>query len=234
MLKKSEQQDRQRMNAGARRATNRFHFHTRLILLELTGRRARNLKELLEGIREVPESVIYHHTHHFLQQHLYLSPEPPNDFSYWVREALDEDVLSERLSSIDTCEFNDIESLRAAIVEVIEAHLKNGEDLRQSPPGEEFNFMKAVTFILPTRYQATTLQEFADAIQKVTVNSLYFHIFEARLRLGRTGNDFSRWLEDSLGEVGIAQKIARLDPYTHTLEGLRKKIRSYLEDRPKT
>ena len=222
------------MDVGTRKARHPFHFHTRLILLELTGRRAKNLKELLEGIRKVPGSVIYHHTHHFLQQHLYLSPEPPNDFSYWVREALDEDVLAERLSSIDTCEFTDIESLQAAIVTVIDQHMRDGGELRQSPPGEEFNFMKAVTFILPTRYRATNLQEFLDAMQKVTVNSLYFHIFEARLRLGRKGNDFSLWLEDSLGEMDIAKKIARLDPYTHTLEGLRVKIRTYVEERLKT
>lgn len=222
------------MKAGTKRATHPFHFHSRLILLELTGRRARNLKELLEGIREVPGSVIYHNTHHFLQQHLYLSPEPPNDFSYWVSEALHEDVLAERLSSIDTCEFNDIELLREAIVTAIDQHLKNGGEPRQSHPGEEFNFVKAVIFILPTRYRAITLEEFADAIQKVTMNSVYFHIFEARLRLGRKENDFSLWLEDSLGEVDLARKIARLDPYTHTLEGLRQKIRNYLEDRLKT
>lgn len=215
-------------------STNPFHFHTRLVLLELTGRRASNLKELLEGIREVPASVIYHHTHHFLQQHLYLSPEPPNDFSYWVREALDEDVLAERLSSIDTCEFTDIESLRAAIAQVIETHLKNGRELRQCPPGEEFSFIKAVTFILPTRYQASTLEEFADVIEKVTINSLYYHIFEARLRLGRKGNDLSLWLEDSLGEAGLARKIATLDPYTHTLEGLRRRIRNHIEERIKS
>lgn len=219
------------MTARSERAAHPFHFHTRLILLELTGRKAGNLKELLEGIREVPESVVYHHTHHFLQQHLFLSPEPPNDFGYWVREALDEDVLAERLSSIDTCTFNDIKSLREAIIDVIQSHLRDGGELRGSPPGEEFNFIKAVMFILPTRYIASTLAEFADAIRKVTVNSLYFHIFEARLRLGRKGTDFSYWLETSLGEGEIARKIEKLDPYTHTLEGLRNKMYGILQER---
>ncbi len=221
------------MNSGLKKAKHPFDFHTRLNLLELTGRRARNLRELLEGIRLSPVSVIYHHTHHFLQQHIYLSPEHPNDFSYWAREALDEDVLAERLASIDTCEYENIESLAETIIEVIESHLSNGGELRQSPPGEEFNFIKAVTFVLPTRYRATSLEEFADSIQKVTINSLYFHIFEARLRLGRKGNDFSLWLEDSLDEVELARAIARLDPYTHTLEGLRNKILGLIVDRIK-
>src|SRR3972149_6992006 len=99
-----------------------FNFYTRLHLTELTGLRARTLEQLADLIREVPDSSIYHHTHRFLQQHQYLSPEPPNDFAYWVTEVLGEDELGEQLSSIDTIQFYTIRSLREKIIETIEAY----------------------------------------------------------------------------------------------------------------
>ena len=50
------------------------------------------------------------------------------------------------------------------------------------------------------------------------------HVFEASLRLDRGRNDFSQWLAETLGERGVADAIARLDPYTYTLDGLRREI----------
>ena len=87
------------------KAKEAFKFYTRFNLRELTGKKAKNLRELVDIIKEVPGSVIYYHTHVFLQQHLYLSPEPPNDFGYWVREILQEYKLGEELSSIDILQF---------------------------------------------------------------------------------------------------------------------------------
>src|SRR3989338_614090 len=89
-----------------------FRFYTRLHLRELTGWRARNLKELVAYLKVAPDSVIYHHTHHYIQEHQYLSPEPPNDFAYWVRAALNENELSEKLASINTIEFSNLYDLR--------------------------------------------------------------------------------------------------------------------------
>ena len=54
-----------------------FEFCSSAKLVELTGRRARNVEELAAGIRELDGSVLFHHTHHFLLQHQYLLPEPP-------------------------------------------------------------------------------------------------------------------------------------------------------------
>src|SRR3989304_7929412 len=107
------------------RAKEPFRFYTRLHLSELTGSRATTLGQLLDLIKEVSGSSIYHHTHRFLQQHQYLSPEPPNDFAYWVTEVLGEDELGEKLASIDTVQFSTIRSLRERIIAVIENNLKH-------------------------------------------------------------------------------------------------------------
>ncbi|MBI4833762.1 MAG: hypothetical protein HY811_02925 [Planctomycetes bacterium] len=206
-------------------AQNPFVFYTRLNLLELTGSKARNLREMVEYLKSAPDAVIYYHTHHFLQQHIYLSPEPPNDFAYWVQEILGESLLAEQLSSIEIGDFNELNQLRVKIITTIENYIAaNSRCLRDVITGQEFHFIKAITFVTPTSYQVSNLHEFRGAIGKVTIHSLYYHIFEARLRLKRPTNDFSNWLSGSLGNHALAKEIERLDPYTHTMESLRANI----------
>ncbi|MCL4551193.1 MAG: DUF5752 family protein, partial [Bacteroidetes bacterium] len=72
-----------------------FRFYTRQNLIFLLGRRAKNLSELLAGIKAVPPMTIFQHTHHYLIQHEHISPEPPNDFAYWITSALQDKLLGE-------------------------------------------------------------------------------------------------------------------------------------------
>ncbi|MFH1889013.1 MAG: DUF5752 family protein [Candidatus Omnitrophota bacterium] len=204
-------------------AKYQFRFFTRLHLSELTGLRATTLTQLLEFIKTVPGSCIYHHTHRFLQQHQYLSPEPPNDFAYWVSQMLAEDELAEQLASIDTIQFSTIRDLRKKIVDTIEDYLKANPlaTLKFTKNSEEFYFMKSVSFVIPTNYVVNDLKEFCEVLKKITIDSIYFHIFESRLRLERGNNDFSNWIGTSLGYTELAEEISRLDPYTYTLEELR-------------
>jgi len=219
-------------NTEGHRALEPFRFHTRLHLRELTGLKARNLEGLLSHIKSVPGSVIYHHTHHFLQQHQYLTPEPPNDFAYWVTEVLQEKRLGERLASIDICDYGTIRALREKVISTIESYLeKTKGELKQVGEGEEFHFIKSISFIFPTPYEAHDLGEFISILQKVTVDSIYYHVFEARIRLEKGTNDFSAWFENSLGEKELAKQVARLDPYTHTMEELRERIIRLVENR---
>ncbi|MFH0771134.1 MAG: DUF5752 family protein [Candidatus Omnitrophota bacterium] len=208
------------------KAKGPFIFYTRLHLSELTGLRASTLGQLLELIKEVNGSCIYHHTHRFLQQHQRLSPEPPNDFAYWVTEVLGEDELGERLASIDIIQFTTIRSLREKIAATIAEYLDKNPlaKVRFSREGEEFNFIKSVSFILPTNYVAYDLKDFIDILSRITVDSIYYHIFEARLRLEKNTNDFSNWIGTSVGDEKLAKEISKLDPYTFTLEGLRNKV----------
>lgn len=208
------------------KAKETFRFFTRLHLSELTGLRAVTLSQLLDIIKEVPGSCIYHHTHRFLQQHQYLSPEPPNDFAFWVGGVLGEDELAERLASIDTVQYTTIRSLRDKIAMTIENYLESDPSarLKFARIGEEFHFIKSVSFVIPTNYEVSDLKEFVDVLEKITIDSIYFHIFEARLRLEKKTNDFSNWIETSICDKELADKISRLDPYTRTLEDLRRAI----------
>ncbi|HZP43480.1 MAG TPA: DUF5752 family protein [Candidatus Binatia bacterium] len=212
-------------------ARSPFRFWTRLTLTRLTGRRAADLAELVEHLRVVPPSVVFHHTHHFLVQHQHLSPEPPNDFAFWVRNVLQEDELGEQLAAIDTVQFPSLKELRVRIVEVIDRYMDGRRPLRTAPAGEEFHFQDAISFVLPTPHQAATLAELAMGLQHASYASIAYHLFEARLRVGAQDNDFSRWLERELDEPEIAAAIRRMDPYTHTMEGLRQRLLGLLAPR---
>ncbi len=210
-------------------STRPFEFQSRLNLTLLTGIRAHDLAELVRHLKTAPGAVIYHHTHHFLVQHQFLSPEPPNDFAYWVTHILLEERLGEELAAIDILRFNTIRSLRDALVEVIDAHLDQTAELRTAPPGTEFHFMRSVSFVLPTGKRVGSLKEFHDALALVSLGSLAYHMFDARLRLENGDNDFSQWIEHELNQGQLAAELRALDPYTYTQEGLRRRIMIAIE-----
>lgn len=210
-----------------------FEFYTRLHLIELTGVKAATLPELLEKLRTVAGASIYHHTFHFIQRHLYLIPEPSNDFAYWVSEVLGDKRLGEELAAIDIMAHPTIRSIREVFVEKIEAALKSRPRLRSItvPEGSEFAFLKSLSFVFPSRYRAENLHDFGECLKQISVSSIYFHMFESHIRLERPTNDFSDWLANVLNEKQLALEIARLDPYTMSGEGLRKSILKLVEKR---
>lgn len=200
----------------------------------MTGVKAATLCQLRDHLKEVPESSVYYHTHHFLRQHQFASPEPPNDFAYWVTHALQEGVLGERLAAIDILQFMTLNDLRNAFIQAIDLSFKNGcdaKDLRVSPAGMEFHFLKCTIFTIPTAEIAYDLKEFVNCLKRISPNCLYNHVFESCLRPPYGVNDFSNWLATNLDEHDLARKIGRLDPYTQTMEGLRGKIIHLAEQR---
>lgn len=212
-----------------KQASEPFRFFTRLHLKELTNLRARNLREFVGILKKAPDSVVYYHTHHFIEEHHFLTPEPPNDFAVWVTDALGNEVLGEKLASLDTFEFTNLGALRDRLVGIIEEFLTRDPGSREAPPGREFHFVRSVSIILPLPYLTHDLREFVEVLRNVSHGSLYFHVFESRLRLGRGLNDFSAWIEDDLDEPELADSIAHLDPYNYTLEGLRSSLIQQIE-----
>ncbi len=214
-------------------AKDPFWFRECFLMPMPLGKKAINLRELLHTLKEVDESVLYYH---LVQSRLTVTQpvvEYPNDFALWVNDALGDEVMGERLASIDTFEFSKLVALRNRLVAIIEEYLHAGTIVREVFSGQEFHFMKSVSAIFPTPYIVHDLREFIEALRKISLGSLYFHIFESRLRLGRGLNDFTVWLRDSLDETELGDNIARLDPYTYTLEGLRSTLIQLLEKRIK-
>jgi hypothetical protein len=198
-----------------------FEFYTSVKLPEYVGVRARNVDELLDGIRKVDGSSIFQHTFHFLFQHHYAPSQPPSDFAYWVSVILLDHGLAERLAAINTIEFPTIQSLRERLIAVIEEHRGEHKCQTSSPDGMDFFFMRSNSVVVHTGQSAPDLPAFVHCLEKVSIGSIYHHLFEARL--SRPMNDFSIWLEAHVAPQA-ARKIERLDPYVMTLEQIRRKI----------
>jgi len=219
------------MTSTAQHTADQFEFRSLLNLTLLTGLRARDLAELVQHMRTVPGAVIYHHTHHFLVQHQFLSPEPPNDFAYWVSNILLEERLGEELAAVDLLRFPTLRDLRNALIHVIQEFLDSSSNLRTAPAGEEFHFMESVSYVMPTGVLANDLVEFEEGLKRVSLSSIAYHMFDARLRLEKGDNDFSRWLEQAQGERQLAEAFRKVDPYTHTWDGLRRRLLTMVNKR---
>ena len=204
--------------------TQPFAFYTERRLVGLTGLKAKNLQGLLNGLQQVSGSSIFYHTHHQYLSHHFEKPVFYNDFALWVSEALQEQRLAEQLAAIDLLTFTTIRQLREAIITTMENyHNENDGWSRECPPGDEFHFCKSQSFIMPTGLVAQDAADFFAKLPRASNVSLYFHFFEARLRLERPTNDFSQWLADC-GEKTLAQAIDQIDPYIMTLDELKDAI----------
>jgi hypothetical protein len=201
-----------------------FHFYTERRLVQLTGIRARNLTELLEYLKEVPGSSIFYHTHHRFLSHHFQKPLVYNDFAVWTSQAIQEETLAEKLGILDLRQFTSIRQLRETIISLIESHMGQADgQLRQCFPGHEFHFCKSKSFIIPTGITANNPADLLVKLPTVTNVSLYFHFVEARLRMERTTNDFSQWL-NTWGEKALAKEIDFIDPYALSLDELKSAI----------
>ncbi|MBU0501615.1 MAG: DUF5752 family protein [bacterium] len=206
------------------RAKEAFCFISSSNLVEITGKKAHHLKDFIKVLKEINASSIFYHVHHTFREYSFAAGQYSNDFARWVAEDLEEATLAERLTGINIHDFSSIDELRQQIIKIIETHLMNAIEIRRAPPGREFYFLRNTTIVSPTPYKVWTLQEFTEAIKKVGMRSLYYHFFDARLRLGHKRNDFSNWIANALGEEEVAEKIEKLDPYFMTMDQLRDKI----------
>jgi hypothetical protein len=200
-----------------------FRFFSRFTLTMATGRQAATLQELRNGLAELPDTVVYQHTHRFMAEHQSLVPEPSNDFALWVEEALQDEALGERLAAVDTLRFSSLEDLRRELLRVIDEALPKAHD-RRAPAGQEFHFMSAVRFSVPTGLEARDLAGFAEALKRAGPSSLFLHLYEAPLRPPWGVNDFSYWFAQALGEKDLAKAVSDLDLYRHTLEEVKRQI----------
>lgn len=205
-------------------ASNPFHFVGCWELREMLGRSARDEEQLMEAIEEIPVDSIYYHTQSFFLRHKYIAGPYPNDFATWAAIQVRDRVLGEKLGVLDPYDFENLESLRSEIVSIIEEHLSQLTFVPRVTYGEPFYFMQSRIIAVPTGLQARTLTEFREILATADISAIYYHIFEARLRLGKKKDDFSRWLEEQLNLSALAGKISKLDFYMTSLETIRHRL----------
>lgn len=193
-------------------------------LREMLGRSARDEQQLLEAIEEIPLDSLFYHTHSFFLRHTYIAGPYPNDFATWAAIQVRDRVLGEKLGILDPYEFENLEALRTEIVNIIDEHLSQVQIIPRVISGEPFHFMQSHIIEVPTGLEARTLKEFKNILATVNASAVYYHNFEAILRLGRRMGDFALWIEEQLNLPELAQNISRLDFYMASLESVRHQI----------
>lgn len=205
--------------------TKTFEFKQCVNLLKSTGKKARSLKDLRDVIASVSRESIFHHTYqYFLKGHML---QYTNDFAHWAGESLEERALAEQLSNIDPYSFTDLDELRNELLRVIDAYISGFPEPRDVLPGEEFYCNETITITCPLGVRVRNLAEFLMAIKYIDEGSLYYHFYEARVRLGM--DDFSKWIEEVLERPEPAERIRAIDPFMHSIDGIRDHIAAAVE-----
>src|SRR4030043_1216292 len=191
---------------------------------EMGGRSARDEQQLLEAIEEIPSDSLSYHTHSFFLRHKYIAGPYPNDFATWAEIEVRDRVLREKLGILDPYDFENLEALRTEIVNIIDEHLSQLQIIPRVIYGEPFHFMQSRIIEVPTGLEARTLTEFKNTLVTVDASAVYYHNFEAILRLGRRKGDFALWMEEQLDLPDLGQQISRLDVYMTSRESIRHRI----------
>lgn len=199
-----------------------FCFVIASFMVLIRPERARTLGELTQHIRTVPDASIFYHTFQSLEVHHYSAFS--NDFAQWVVAACNEAELAEQLAAVDLRDFVSVEDLRKVFIEILDTEMANRPEAFSRSAYEPFYFCEAEELSIPLEFQAHTLQELAEGIRQMSLHTLHYHFINSRLRMRLKTNDFSRWIEEALGNSALAEKLNHIDIYTNSLEKVRREI----------
>jgi Family of unknown function (DUF5752) len=201
-----------------------FQFIGCVELRQALDHRARDERELLDRLEDVPPGSIFYHTHGYFLRHRPITTAYGNDFAAWVAVHVRDQVLAERLAVINPFEMANLEDLREELMSVVHDHLLRLSTVPRVEFGEVFHFQQSHIVEVPLGPAATTLQEFRTGLAEVDASAIYFHMVEARARLGRRSGDFAEWIRGGLGRPTLADRIQRLDAYMTSLERVRARV----------
>jgi hypothetical protein len=192
-----------------------------------TGKRAGNLRELRALLGDIELASIYYHFWGGLLRPRFDDPEYHNDFAIWVRHALHDKVLAERLSLIDPNDFSNLESLRQELLEIIEERLDEIDYSPSAPRDHQFEFIRSQIVIFDTRKIVKQPREFVKAVPQMSVGSIFFHFIDARRRNPGALDDFRNWLNNFAQKYDdLYAVIGEIDPYFSSLSELRNELTS--------
>jgi hypothetical protein len=202
-----------------RTAQQPFEFVAASYLIRVRPERARTLGQLARFLRTCSDECIFYHTFQSLETHHYTSFS--SDFAQWILAACNEAALAESLATLDLCSIVSLPDLREAIAGPVERHVRVSPQAAERAAFEPFHFCEAVEVTIPLGTQARNLAELAEGIRRLSLHTLHYHLISSRLRLRLRTNDFSHWIQHSLGYLELAERLNGLDIYTNTLEALR-------------
>jgi hypothetical protein len=207
-----------------------FQFVGCVELRQALDHRARDERELLDRLEEVPPGSVFYHTHGYFLRHRPITTAYGNDFAAWVAVHVRDQVLAERLAVINPFETASLEELREELITVIHDHLRHVTTVPRVEFGDVFNFQQSHIVEVPLGPAVATLAEFRAGLAEADASAIYFHMVEARARLGRRSGDFAEWIRSALALPALADRIERLDAYMTSLERVRARVLALVDE----
>jgi hypothetical protein len=207
-----------------------FQFLSSASLEKLTGRKAESLDGLLGLIKTCPDTSIFYHTFSAYMKMREIRLPYNNDFTYWISSSLNEKILAEKIMAIDVSEYNTVGSLRMRLVEIIEEYRRRNSKAFRKRADEPFYLYDIIRVIYLTDKFAYDLRSFREVLATISIYSIYLHFIECRLEKALHIDDFSTWIEYSLGLPDLANKIKTIDLSAYTMEGLRSRIIQLIDE----
>src|SRR4029453_18715773 len=160
-----------------------FQFTGCVEVRQALDHRARDERELLDRLEDVPAGSGFYHTHGYFLRHRPITTAYGNDFAAWVAVQVRDQALSERLAVVNPFEFASLDALREELVTVVHDHLRRLRAVPRVESGEAFHFQQSYIVEVELGPPANTLTEFRDGLATVDASAIYFHMVEARARL---------------------------------------------------
>jgi hypothetical protein len=188
-----------------------FHLFECSLARLATGRSCSNLRELLESLRTAPDMVLeYHMARCALDDHFELY-EFPNDLARWCWDALGDHVLGEQLGLVDPYQHASTETLRIEVLNILEERVWELDRVPWCRPGLELHLIGSRLVAYDTGERFPTLASFAEALPRIGIRSIFYHVHEARRRTGGRTDDFSAWLEEYGADSSLVAKLRKID-----------------------
>jgi hypothetical protein len=191
-----------------------------------TGSRARDLRELRDGIARADVACIYYHFWGGLLRPTFGDPKYHNGFAIWIDHALHNKALAERLSVIDPKDFPDTNDLRAHLLNVLDSELKECVDSAAAAEDNLFDFIRSQIVVFATEHALTDPSELPSAVEGMTRTSVFYHFVDARRRTPDAVDDFTTWLNDIDRERyrELTSRLSGIDPFFLTLSETRDEL----------
>jgi hypothetical protein len=189
-----------------------------------TGIKAQTLTEFRDRLAIAPLGSLYFH---FWGRRLTTSFEHPdyrNDFSFWVYDSLHDDVLAERIETLDPGDYPNFEPLRAELLEMIENRLDERDILSTTRADKPFYFGDSKIIIFDTRHQIMEPKDLVKVMPTMLRSSVFYHFIDARRRTEGRRDDVSTWLKDSEEYKDLVGMLSTIDPYFLSLTDLQRKL----------
>lgn len=174
------------------------------------GSPARDLDQLMHGIASAPAEVLFRHAVQHQLRHPGAEELAPDDFTSWIAGVVQDAETAERMSFEVQGGHATPETLRTALVSVLEALPAAKRLQHDAPEGSAFVFLSATSLSFPSGVEVHDAHELVDALMSSDSGVWFFHLIEQPfLSAGRAP------LLDWLALAGRERLVSWLDEAAH-------------------